>query len=379
MEREFSTPYASLLKHHSEGEVVSDTDSDVDSPDPSTNAHHGMFMLDMSPIDKREEEMVSNFVSMSCGCKLGSNNDACSNQFSKDHFSFYRNNCSEMSCHELDLIILTAISCSRSPPGDSSCNAKTKYTIYLHQGVHICMKTFLFLHTISRLRLNNLQSHYDKNGVTPRIHGNTHRAPKHTTSMKDTKKAVSFITNMASIHALPLAGRNPTNKDERFLLLLYDITKAYVYRKYRDACTEEHTIPFQRRKFETVWNETLPYIVTAGPASDLCFVCQQNKTLISKSVNMPLSVKSLRLPQAQEHLERAHREQSHYNSLCKLDDSASNPTIMHYSYDYAQNVHYPYTPQQSVAAYFKTARKCGIFGVVCEPMSFQVNYLIDEA
>ena len=223
---------------------------------------------------------------------------------------------------------------------------------------------------------------------------------------------MSFITDMASIHALPLPGRNPTNKDERFLLLPCDITKAYVYRKYtlfllppslppslslstlflllhllilytstsssRDACTEEHTIPFQRRKFETVWNETLPYIVTTRPASDLYFVCQQNKTLISKSVKMPLSVKSLRLRQAQEYLDRAHRERSHYNSQCKLDDSASNPTIMHYSYDYAPKVHYPYTPQQSGPAYFKTARKCGIFGVACEPRSFQVNYLIDE-
>ena len=118
--------------HHSEGEGVSDPDSDVHSPDPSTTVHQGMFMLDMSPIDKREQEMVSNF-SMSCDCKLGSNNDVCSNQFSKDHFSFYVNNCSEMSLHELDLIILTAISCSHSPPCDSSCGAKTKYIIYPQQ------------------------------------------------------------------------------------------------------------------------------------------------------------------------------------------------------------------------------------------------------
>ena len=32
-----------------------------------------------------------------------------------------------------------------------------------------------------------------------------------------------------------------------------------------------------------------------------------------------------------------------------------------------------------LSTYFKTARKCGIFGVCCEPRSFQVNYLIDEA
>ena len=29
--------------------------------------------------------------------------------------------------------------------------------------------------------------------------------------------------------------------------------------------------------------------------------------------------------------------------------------------------------------YFKTPRKCGIFGVMCEAISQQVNFLIDEA
>ena len=29
--------------------------------------------------------------------------------------------------------------------------------------------------------------------------------------------------------------------------------------------------------------------------------------------------------------------------------------------------------------YFKTPRKCGIFGVMCEAIPRQVNYLIDEA
>ena len=52
---------------------------------------------------------------------------------------------------------------------------------------------------------------------------------------------------------------------------------------------------------------------------------------------------------------------------------------MHYSFDYAQNVQYPSNPQQPGPAYFKSARKCGIFGVACEPLSMQVNYLIDEA
>ena len=51
---------------------------------------------------------------------------------------------------------------------------------------------------------------------------------------------------------------------------------------------------------------------------------------------------------------------------------------MHYSFDYAQQVHYPANPQQPGPIYFLTPRKCGIFGVCCEGVRQQVNYLIDE-
>ena len=58
-----------------------------------------------------------------------------------------------------------------------------------------------------------------------------------------------------------------------------------------------------------------------------------------------------------------------------LDDLAS---VMHYSFDYVQQVHYLCNAQQPGPIFFKTARKCGVFGVSCEPTSSQVNYLIDE-
>ena len=101
---------------------------------------------------------------------------------------------------------------------------------------------------------------------------------------------------------------------------------------------------------------------------------------------MPDNIKSVRLQQAQQHLDRAHKERAFYNSQCKAEatsnpqqsDNACSPTTMHYSYDYAQQVHFPYSPQQTGPEYFRTARKSGIFGVCCEPRSFQVNYLIDE-
>uniref|UniRef100_A0A1X7T5Z3 CCHC-type domain-containing protein n=1 Tax=Amphimedon queenslandica TaxID=400682 RepID=A0A1X7T5Z3_AMPQE len=53
--------------------------------------------------------------------------------------------------------------------------------------------------------------------------------------------------------------------------------------------------------------------------------------------------------------------------------------VAHYSFDYAQQVHYPSSPLQAGPIYFLTPRKCGIFGVCCEAIPQQVNFLIDES
>lgn len=42
-------------------------------------------------------------------------------------------------------------------------------------------------------------------------------------------------------------------------------------------------------------------------------------------------------------------------------------------------MHIPSNPLQPGPIYFKTPRKCGIFGVYCEGIPRQVNYLINES
>ena len=59
----------------------------------------------------------------------------------------------------------------------------------------------------------------------------------------------------------------------------------------------------------------------------------------------------------------------------KAAKPAFNVTV-HYSFDYAQQVHIPSNPMQPGPIYFKTPRKCGIFGVMCEGLPRQVNFLI---
>ena len=58
---------------------------------------------------------------------------------------------------------------------------------------------------------------------------------------------------------------------------------------------------------------------------------------------------------------------------------ASNAISAHYSFDFAQQVHYPSNPLQPGPIYFLTPRKAAIFGVCCEAILHQVNFIIDEA
>ena len=41
-------------------------------------------------------------------------------------------------------------------------------------------------------------------------------------------------------------------------------------------------------------------------------------------------------------------------------------------------MHFPFDPLQPGPIFFLTCRKCGLFGVNCEPLGKQVNYIIDE-
>ena len=58
---------------------------------------------------------------------------------------------------------------------------------------------------------------------------------------------------------------------------------------------------------------------------------------------------------------------------------ATNPITVHYSFDFAHQVHYPSNPVQPGPIYFRTPRKAAIFGICCDAIPRQVNFIIDEA
>ena len=122
------------------------------------------------------------------------------------------------------------------------------------------------------------------------------------------------------------------------------------------------------------------------PATDLCWYCQKGVTKLARSANLPDSEKSAAPREYEEHLRRATMERACYTDVCKdVKDNlphdlllrqnvpCSYPGKCHYSFDFAQQVHFPSDPLQPGPIYFKCPRKCGLFGIECEPFPRQVK------
>ena len=127
--------------------------------------------------------------------------------------------------------------------------------------------------------------------------------------------------------------------------------------------------------------------------TDLCAECQQNNYAVFRSANVPESVKSEKLKSQELHLVKVTKARDYYKGMVsdskklikelEVTNLQRSPPMshnirMHYSFDYAQQVMFPNDPLQPGPMYFLTPRKCGVFGICCEGLPCQINYLIDE-
>lgn len=167
-------------------------------------------------------------------------------------------------------------------------------------------------------------------------------------------------------------------------------TKIGVRRVYEAASKAADKHPVSYLKFLQIWGQFYPYVVISKPMTDLCITCQQNTNKLQRAAKKVECIRA-----HQDHINSVQSERDFYRTSCANSQKTleTNDTVlncanrnacslngtMHYLFYYAQQVHIPSNPLQPGPIYFKTPRKCGIFGVMCEAVPQQVNFLIDEA
>ena len=117
------------------------------------------------------EYLVAEF---KCSCKYNKG-EPCSTNFNSDILQQIRLGFMELSLDELDMVILSKLSCgmhigaktTRSRKKQQS-DRKAQRTDFCHHGIQICRDTFKYMHSIGQDKLNNLIKHYKENGVQPR-------------------------------------------------------------------------------------------------------------------------------------------------------------------------------------------------------------------
>ena len=352
------------------------------------------------PIDQ-EQKLISNFLATPCRC--GKN---CQAQFSSDELLGARADFRSFSWDEKNCFILSQLrSCQRiSDKAKSGRLTKTrerqKFEYHINAGRPVCRDVFLFYHGETLRRLKHLQKHLIEVGTSLPRHGNIGRRPNRACSTEDKQAIMDFIINFAAKHGLPDPGRDlRKGKGKLRILLPAVLNYRSVHRVYQKSMLERPTKIVEYRTFIRVWQEVASHICFIKPRSDLCVTCEDFKKAlnqIASDLSEDREDEKIRVHQeAIEHLEHAKKERDYYHHCIKIAEKSysslghrqcetpyepnSQCISLHYSWDFAQQIHYPYEDQQVGPIYFKTPRRAELFGVCCEGIPRQVNYLIDEA
>jgi len=276
-------------------------------------------------------------------------------------------------------------SSSKKKPTDRS---RTRLMHTFH-GMPVCIDSFHFLHDISRRVTRNLKLQFEQYGLEPSAHGNVLKTSLSKALPFEMRcDVVKFIENYALSNALVLPGRTAGTKNPDILLLPCGTTKSKVHTLYVQACGDNRSMSFAA--FTATWRMFLPGICIQKPRTDLCSTCKQQTVSLQKLRSLDEDVRKDLLSQSLKHLEVVSEQRQYYKDCISNANIALPPqfqfgqvsdsaVVQHFSFDFAQQVFIPNSSQQVGPIYFLVPYKLALFGIMCEPMSRMVIYIIPEA
>ncbi len=347
-----------------------------------------------------ENQLIIDFLNTPCNC-----GNHCQKLFTLSELLDARTKFRNMSTVEKNCFILSQLVCfAHSSMVASSARTLTprkrqKFEYRINADRPVCKGVFLFYYGESIDRLKRLQKTFLTEGVKLPMHGNKGSHPVHACSILDRDTIKSFIINFSEIHGLPDPGRDVRKGKGRLRILLPSVMNyVSIHQVYQTSIIDAGNEAVGYRTFLRVWQDELSYIVFNNPKSDLCIQCEDFKKKLNQVaaiLDEEKEAKQAKIYQnAIDHINHAKKERMYYRAYAllasknyrKIQSRESSPckansidTMMHYSWDFAQQFHYPFEDQQVGPIYFKTPRRAQLFGDCGEGIPKQVNYLIDEA
>ena len=166
--------------------------------------------IEQRELDEMEEELIQKFAQDSCKCDFGSNKSPCCTTISLEHFRSVRCQMVELTNEELDLVVMGQVMAGCFTGEISSHREQERgksYTIFYHQGIKVCQKTFLFLHAIGYGRFKAIKASYLTRGVAARVHGNKGKSTKFRLSLQEIQDVVQYVMNYAGVYVCSEMGR----------------------------------------------------------------------------------------------------------------------------------------------------------------------------
>ncbi len=349
---------------------------------------------------KEEEERIKTFLRTPCPCSQNCQKHLNYKELSHNR-AFFRALGKNERNYILVMILKSMLSHSEYAVSGRSkkIRVRKKFDYRISIDRPVCQFVFLFYYGESLKRLERLKSYITREIIEMPIHGNYGRTPKNAHDPTDRENVKTFILNFASIHGLPDPGRDVRKGKGKLRILLPSIMSyRWIHQQYTknikaSNSSASHVIGY--RTFLKIWHEEFPYIKFNDPRSDLCITCEDFKKQLNRAtmtLDEQRDKKRIKIhKEALKHLMLVRKERFYYKAniktarkYCKKPPKVksskpcSRNIMSHYSWDFAQQLHYPFEEQQVGPIFFKTPRKAQLFGVCCEGIPRQYNYLIDE-
>ena len=317
---------------------------------------------------------IREWIDRGCGCSGKKNHWK---SVSEQQLEDYMLELSTMSRREKKMFLLGVFTgClkkSKSGTGD-----RPFFFRYVVRGVEVCRAVFTEVHGIGSHVLKSLQQAAERGEVTPTAHGLAGIAPPHLSVNPDEEDdIVLFVQTFANIYGLPQPAAERGRPEDPPVYLPASHNKKKAYKTYSESVTS----PVHYRSFCRIWQKRAPHIKVMKPRTDVCAVCEKHREKIRLAKTEEETDAAVRALQA--HLSVSQEERQYYRDLVdgateslSMDDPEEG--IVHFTFDFAQQLELPYHTRQVGPLYFKVRYRMQLFGIAEEARKQQFNFLFHE-